>query len=111
MGIFAWNYTNFKGIPLRIVQHCIEFDTTIPPIHQTRYQMNPNYLVVIKQYLDKLLSACFISLVEEANWSSPIVVISKKMANFIFAWILDNSMLQPRKIHTLYLLSKNFWMK
>jgi hypothetical protein len=46
--IFAWNYIGFKGIPLRIAQHQIEFDITIPPIHQIRYQMNPNYVAMVK---------------------------------------------------------------
>jgi len=40
--------------------------------------MNPNYLVVIKQDLDKLLSTSFITLVEEASRLSPIVVVLKK---------------------------------
>jgi hypothetical protein len=35
--IFAWNYTDLKGIPSCIVQHRIELDTIIPPVHQVRY--------------------------------------------------------------------------
>jgi hypothetical protein len=31
--IFAWIYTNLKGIPTQIVQHHIKLDTTIPPVH------------------------------------------------------------------------------
>jgi hypothetical protein len=40
--------------------------------------MNPNYVLIIKQDLDKLLNACFITPVEEANWLLPIVVTPKK---------------------------------
>jgi hypothetical protein len=40
--------------------------------------MNPNYVAVIKQDLDKFLSAGFIALMEEVNWLSPIVMVSKK---------------------------------
>jgi hypothetical protein len=65
--IFAWNYTNLKGIPPWIVEHHIELDTTIPLAHQARYRMNPNYVTIVKQDLDKLLNASFITLVEEAN--------------------------------------------
>jgi hypothetical protein len=75
--IFARNYTDLKGIPPQIVQHHIEFNTTIPPTHQAKYQMNPNYATMVKQYLDKLLSVGFIVLVKEASWLLPIVIVSK----------------------------------
>ncbi len=44
--VFAWTYKDLKG--LVIAQHQIELDTTIPPTHKTRYQLNPNYVVIIK---------------------------------------------------------------
>jgi hypothetical protein len=31
--IFGWNYTDLKGIPPIIIQHCIKFDTIIPLAH------------------------------------------------------------------------------
>ncbi len=32
--VFAWwTYKDRKGIPLEIIQHCIELDTSISPIH------------------------------------------------------------------------------
>jgi hypothetical protein len=40
--------------------------------------LNPNYAVIIKQDIDKLLVACFIKLVEEATWLSPIIIVPKK---------------------------------
>jgi hypothetical protein len=40
--------------------------------------MNPNYVVIVKQDLDKLLSVGFIALVEEASWLSLIIVVLKK---------------------------------
>jgi hypothetical protein len=42
-------------------------DTTIPPTHQARYKLNPNYVTVIKQNIDKLLAAGFIESIEEAT--------------------------------------------
>jgi hypothetical protein len=73
--------------------------------------MNPNYVVVIKQDLDKLLSASFIALMEEARWLLPIVIVLKKMASSGSTWIFYDSILQPRKIHIPYLLLKRFWTK
>lgn len=40
--------------------------------------MNPNYVAMVKQDLDKLFTIGFIAPVEEAIWLSPIVVLSKK---------------------------------
>jgi hypothetical protein len=76
--VFAWSYKDVKGIPPHIAQHQIELDISIPPTHQAWYRMNPNYTTTIKQDLDKLLIASFITLVEEVTWLSPIVVVLKK---------------------------------
>jgi hypothetical protein len=40
--------------------------------------LNPNYVVIIKQDINKLLVASFIKSVEEATWLSLIMVIPKK---------------------------------
>ncbi len=67
-----------KCIPPKIVQHKIELDTIIPLVHQTRYKLNINYVAIVKQYINKLLTVGFIKLVEEAIWLSPIMVVPKK---------------------------------
>ncbi len=41
---FTWAYKELIKIPPHIIQHRIELDTTIPPIHQ----MNLNYAIVVK---------------------------------------------------------------
>ncbi len=46
--VFAWTYKDLKGIPLKLAQCHIELDTSIPPVHQTKYKMNPNFDVVVK---------------------------------------------------------------
>jgi hypothetical protein len=77
LNVFAWTYKDLKGIPPEFAQHKIELDTSIPPTHQTRYKLNPNYVTVIKQDIDKLLAVRFIQLVEEATRLSPVVVMPK----------------------------------
>jgi len=42
------------------------------------YQLNPNYVAIIKHDIDKLFTIGFIKLVEEVTWLSPIVVVPKK---------------------------------
>ncbi len=40
--------------------------------------MNPNYVAIIKQDIDKLLAIEFIQLIEKAIWLSSIVIFLKK---------------------------------
>jgi len=76
--VFAWTYKDLKGIPLKLAQHKIKLDTTIPLTHQAMYKLNPNYVTTVKQDIDKLLAIGFIQYVKEATWLSPIVIILKK---------------------------------
>ncbi len=77
--VFAYTYKDLKVIPPKIVLHRIELDTIVPPTHQARCQLNFNYVIIVKQDIDKLLDVGFIKLVEEAtSWLSPIVVVPKK---------------------------------
>ncbi len=76
--VFAWTYKDLKGIPLELVQHKIELDTSIPLAHQTKYILNVNYAATIKHDIDKLLATGFIQPTEEATWLSPIMVVFKK---------------------------------
>jgi hypothetical protein len=40
--------------------------------------LNPNYVVIVKHDVDKLLATIFIQPVKEVTWLSPIVVVFKK---------------------------------
>ncbi len=68
--VFAWTYKDLKGIPLEVTQHIIELDTIISPTHQAKYRLNPNYAIMVKQDIDKLLVVGFIEYVE-ATWCHP----------------------------------------
>jgi hypothetical protein len=85
--VFAWSYKDFKGKPPYITQHWIELDTMISPSHQIQYWMNPNYVVVVKQDLDKLLTIGFVIVMEEVTWLLFIMVVRKKTVNCAFASI------------------------
>ncbi len=56
-----------KGILPYIIQYQIELEMiAIPPTHiQAMHQMNLNYVVVVKQHLDKLLAIRFIERVDQ----------------------------------------------
>jgi hypothetical protein len=74
---------DLKGIPSELVQHIIELDTSIPPTHQVRYKLNPKFVAIVKQDIDKLLAVGFIQPIEEATWLSPIVIMLKKNSKLI----------------------------
>jgi hypothetical protein len=76
--VFAWTYKDLKGILSKLVQHIIELNTLIPPTHQVRYKLNPNYAALVKQDIDKLLPTWFIQLVKETTWLSFTSVVPKK---------------------------------
>ncbi len=76
--VFTWTYKDLKGIPRELAQHRIELDIIIPPTHQARYKLDPNYVVAVKQNTNKLLATRFIKSIEKATWLSPIIVIPKK---------------------------------
>jgi hypothetical protein len=44
--------------------------------------MNPNYAIVVKLDIDKLLAIGFIQHLEEITWLSPIMVVPKKNGKF-----------------------------
>jgi hypothetical protein len=66
--VFTWTYKDLKGIPPKLAQHKIELDITILLTHQAKYKLNPNYIIAIKQDIDKLLTTGFIQSIEEATW-------------------------------------------
>jgi hypothetical protein len=85
--VFPWSYKGFKKIPPHIVQHWIELDTTISPSHHKQYQINPNYVVMVKHDLDKLLIVGFIVVMEKITWLLFIMAVPKKMVSCAFASI------------------------
>jgi len=53
-------------------------DIIIPLAHQTKYILHPNYVTLINQNINNLLTVGFIEFIKEATWLSPIVLVPKK---------------------------------
>jgi hypothetical protein len=66
--VFAWTYKDLKGIPPKLAQHRIELGTIKPLAHQAMYKLNPNYAIIVKQDIDKLLTTKFIKSIEGTTW-------------------------------------------
>ena len=76
--LFAWSYSDMKGLDPQYYQHQIHLHTDAWPVQQRCYRMNPNYTARVKEEIDKLLRVGFIRPVKRATWLSPIVVVPKK---------------------------------
>lgn len=76
--IFVFSYKSLRGIPKHIATYRIDLDPSISPSHQARYHTNPNYAQVVKDDLERLLTAGFITPVNKATWLSPIIMVPKK---------------------------------
>jgi uncharacterized protein YcgL (UPF0745 family) len=66
--VYAWTCKDLKRIPLELAQHKIELNIVILLAHQARYKLNPNYVTMVKQDIDKFLPIRFIESIEEATW-------------------------------------------
>ena len=76
--IFAWHYTDMKGVDPHFCMHKINLKKDAVPVISQRYRMNPNYAKTVKEELDKLLRVGFIYPLEQVTWLSPIVIVPKK---------------------------------
>ena len=76
--VFAWSYTDLKGMPPEIVQHTIPLFPDSKPIRQLQRRMNPRMQLIVKAVLEQLLQAGFIKPVEITNWVLPMVLVKKK---------------------------------
>lgn len=75
--LFAWSYKELKRFPRQFVNQ-IELMVNAKPIKQRQYKINPNYVLKVKEDLDKLLDTWFIYPIEITQLFSPLVIVPKK---------------------------------
>ena len=76
--MFAWSYTDLKGMPPEIVQHTIPLFSDTKPIRQLQRRMNPRLQLIVKAELEQLLQAGFIKPMEITDWVSSMLLVKKK---------------------------------
>ena len=76
--MFAWSYSDFRGIPAHIAQYTITLQPGTKPIRQKQRRLNPRIQLVLKAELERLFKAGFIRLVDLVDWVSPMVLVRKK---------------------------------
>jgi hypothetical protein len=77
--VFAWAPTDLEGIPAELGEHSIDLQEGAVPVRQCQYRLNPRYLLIVKEEIDRLLEVGFIYPVNNSEWVSPIVVVPKKV--------------------------------
>ncbi|MCO5552146.1 hypothetical protein L7F22_005656 [Adiantum nelumboides] len=75
--IFAWEHSDLKGVDPEVCQHTLPLKPDTRPILLQRYKMNLNYAKKIKEEIDNLLKARFITKAASSNWLFPIVVVPR----------------------------------
>ena len=78
MDVFAWSYTDLRGVPPSLCTHKIEILPNMEPKRQAAYRMNPNYQELVKEELDKVFRARFIYPIKNAIW----LLFQRKMESY-----------------------------
>jgi hypothetical protein len=76
--VFAWKHEDLVGVNPLLGEHSIDLMLGARSIRQRQHRMNPVYSLMVKEEIDRLLSAGIIYPVLNSEWVSPIVVVPKK---------------------------------
>ena len=77
-GVFAWTYEDMLGIDRTIAEHCIPIDPTKRPVKQKLRRLRPEWAMLIKEEVEKLIKARFLEVVTYPEWLANIVPVTKK---------------------------------
>jgi hypothetical protein len=101
---FAWNYNEMPGLSRNLVEHKLPIKPGFQPYKQPRRNFNPDIYDRVKEEINWLLDAKFITPCRYADWISNIVPVEKKeQRNFMFALILEISIKQLLNMNILCL--------
>ena len=86
--VFAWSYRDLKGVDPTICQHTMPMKEDARPCKQRPYTYNDNFSKRIKEEIENLKEEKFIYEIEHTDWVSPIIIVPKKMANYVCVCVL-----------------------
>jgi hypothetical protein len=72
--LFPMTFTKIKGIAGELGEMKIPLKLEARPIRQRPYRLNPIYKQKVRAEINRMLEARIIELVEESEWTSPMVV-------------------------------------
>ncbi|KAL2235115.1 UNVERIFIED_CONTAM: Retrovirus-related Pol polyprotein from transposon [Sesamum indicum] len=75
--MFAWSPSNFTGIDPEVIVHRLNVDPTVRPVQQRKRTFNNDKNDAIRQEVEKLLKAGYVSEVQYTSWLSNVVLVPK----------------------------------
>ncbi|KAL2230962.1 UNVERIFIED_CONTAM: Retrovirus-related Pol polyprotein from transposon [Sesamum indicum] len=75
--VFAWSSSDFVGVAPEVIMHRLNVDPTMRPVQQKKRNFSIEKNQVIKEEVERLLNAGYISEVQYTEWLSNIVVVQK----------------------------------
>jgi hypothetical protein len=87
---FTWNYNEMPGLSRALVEHRLPIKPSFRPYKQPRRNFNPDIYDRVREEVNRLLDAKFISLVVMLIGSLILCLLRKKeQKSFVFALILE----------------------
>ena len=77
MDMFAWNPSNFTGIDPEVIVHRLNVDPGARPVQQKKRSFGNDKKEIIRQEVDKLLKAGYVSEIQYTNWLYNVVLVPK----------------------------------
>ena len=65
--LFAWSFKDMKGLDPAFYQHQINLHKDSKPVQQRKYRLNLNYVIKVKEEIDKLLKVGFTHPVKKST--------------------------------------------
>ncbi|KAL2250014.1 UNVERIFIED_CONTAM: Retrovirus-related Pol polyprotein from transposon opus [Sesamum indicum] len=75
--IFAWSSSDFIGVAPEVIVHRLNVDPTMRPVQQKKRNFSTEKNQVIREEVDRLLNAGYITEVQYTDWLSNVVVVPK----------------------------------
>ena len=74
---FAWSASDMPGIDPNFLCHHLSMDVTVRPVRQRRRKFNEERQQVVKNEMQKLLSAGHIREIQYPEWLANVVLVKK----------------------------------
>ncbi|XP_020555094.1 uncharacterized protein LOC110013285 [Sesamum indicum] len=75
--VFAWSSSDFVGVAPEVTVHRLNVDPTMRPVQQKKRNFSAEKNQVIREEVERLLSAGYITEVQYTDWLSNVVVVPK----------------------------------
>ncbi|KAL2226838.1 UNVERIFIED_CONTAM: Retrovirus-related Pol polyprotein from transposon [Sesamum indicum] len=75
--MFAWSPSDFTGIDPEVIVHRLNVDPMARPVQQRKRTFSSDNNEAIRQEVEKLLKAGYVSEVQYTNWLSNVVLVPK----------------------------------